>query len=125
MEVAQVPTRLDMVAYSGDDFTLLLEIVTVGSNGTETPVDFTGSTAKMQLKARPTDTTNILQLTSTPAAGLSFPALGELQIELTATQTGTTLPKAALFYDLQITDSLGKVRTYFTGMFTVKSDVTR
>lgn len=120
-----MPTRLDIVAYSGDDFTLLIEIVTVANDGTETAVNFTGSTARMQLKARATDATNLLQLTSSPAAGLSFPALGELKIELTAVQTGVTLPEAALFYDLQITDSLGKVRTYFTGSFSVKSDVTR
>lgn len=120
-----MPTWLPITAYAGDDFTLMLSIVTVDNAGTETPVDFTGSTAKMQLKIRPTDTTSILQLTSTPAAGLSFPALGQLQIDLTATQTGTDLPKASLFYDLQITDALGKVRTYFAGTFTVKSDVTR
>ena len=129
MEVAQVPAKLDIVLYAGDDFALTINVVTVDPvTNVETPVNFTGCTALMQIKSRPAETAALLQLTSSPAAGLSFPAPatdGNIKIELTKVQTGTTLPKASLYYDLQITDSLTKVRTYFTGMISIKNDTTR
>lgn len=118
MTAAQIPARIDMAAYSGDDFAMVIT-VTVGG----LPADLTGSSALMQIKASAKATTPQLQLSS-PANGITFPTASTIKVELTAAQTAALIG-ARWVYDLQITDSLGKVRTYLVGDFTINSDVTR
>ena len=122
MTTAQLPYIHNLVCYSGDDFAVTIE----AEPGTASPVNFAGATAKMSIKSRPADDEGdaLLVLTSTPAAGLSFPGAGEIHIQLTDTQTAA-LPNAALYYDIQVTSSGGAVRTYTRGQLIVKPDVTR
>lgn len=127
MQAMQLPVRLDLTTYAGDDFEMTVIIVDVDVlTGTQTAANFTGASAKMSIKSRPDDAEidAVLVLTSNPAAGLSFPSTDRVKIALTDTQTAA-LPNAALYYDLQITTAAGAIRTYFAGNFITQNDVTR
>jgi hypothetical protein len=121
-----MPARVDLQAYAGDTFESLVLVVTVDpGTKAETPVDFTGASARMAIKAKPwvTDDQALVLLTSTPAAGLSFPAAGQIRIELTPDQT-RALINTQLHYDLQVTYATGKVQTCLVGKFITTYDVT-
>ena len=127
MDAAQVPKRLDITAYAGDDFVLTLDVYDVDPiTRVRTAADFTGATAEMHIKKRPSDliADAVLVLTSTPAAGLSFPETNQIQIEITAAQTSDPEMLAALYYDIQVMDTDGKTKTYFAGFFATKGEVT-
>lgn len=122
MDAVFLPAVQNFIMYAGDDFTCTLTMV---QGASEVPVDLTGMSARLQFKSRPTDTAPLVQLTD--GSGITFvtPASGILRLDIAASLIGTTLPLASVYYDLELTDTASKKRTYLCGMFTVKSDVTR
>ncbi len=120
--VRQLPASANIECYAGDNFTTTITFQVDNGSGSYTPADFTGASARMQIKRRRGDASALLTLAS-PSSGLSFPTTSSIKIEITSAQTAD-LAGLDLLYDLQITDSLGDVRTYLSGFFITKQQVT-
>ena len=88
-----------------------------------TPVDLTGWTARCQIRDK-VGGVILVDLTSSPAAGVTLDASGNITITVTATQT-TALPAKAAVFDLELQEtSTGFVRNLVGGVVTVATNVT-
>lgn len=89
------------------------------------PVDLTGYTARMQIKTKLADTTNLLELTSSPAAGLTVDNVAKtITITLTAAQTAALTFKTAV-YSLEMVSSATVVTEILSGTLTLDKEITR
>jgi len=89
------------------------------------PIDLTGYTARMQIKAKLADATIILELTSSPAAGLTVDNVAKtITITLTAAQTTLLTFKTAV-YSLEMVSSGGAVTEIMSGKITLDKEITR
>lgn len=89
------------------------------------PIDLTGYTARMQIKAKLADATNILELTSSPAAGITVDNVAKtITVTLTAAQTTQLTFKSAV-YSLEMVSSGGIVTEIMNGKLTLDKEVTR
>lgn len=87
-----------------------------------TPVDITGLQARMRFAAVDGDT-NLLTLTSSPAAGLTItPLLGQVDMKITPAQTGALDPDVKLEWELELYDPLDL--TVVTPLVSGTADVT-
>lgn len=101
--------------------TLYLYFPTVTENSIS--VDWTGWTAKMQIKEKATDTTALVSITDT--TGIDLSVNGKLTITIPAS-TMVDLPIGNYVWDLQMTRSDGRVETWFTNSkMRIVQDVTR
>lgn len=90
-----------------------------------TAVDLTGYTARMQARRRLQATTKLLDLTSSPAAGITLGGVaGTIAIALTAAQT-TVLDPGDAVYDLELVSAGGAVTRLVEGLLTIRPEVTR
>jgi hypothetical protein len=87
------------------------------------PVDLTGSTAKMQVRDTKGGSKLAFSLTS-PAGGITIdPSLGKLTIKMTPTQTNKLFyPKSS--YDIMLTDSNANKIKLLEGFMTLSRSVT-
>lgn len=120
--IQQLPAQANIECYAGDDFATTITFQVDDGTGNYVNANFSGASAKMQIKRRRGESSALITLTS-PSSGLIFPTTASLKIELTAAQT-FSLSGIDLLYDLQITDSAGDARTYLTGFFITKEQVT-
>lgn len=88
------------------------------------PWDFTGYTARMQIRRTIESSTIMIELT-TENGGITFtnPAQGEMTIEMTATQTADLSSSGV--YDVEIISDDGEVSRLIQGSFTLNLEVTR
>lgn len=88
------------------------------------PWDFTGYTARMQIRRTIESTTFMIELT-TENGGITFtnPSAGELTIEMSAQQTASLTSDGV--YDLEIVSGEGEVFRLVQGNFTLNLEVTR
>lgn len=87
-------------------------------------ISLSGYTARMKIKAFPGSSTNILSLTSTPAAGLTITAgSGRVDVSITATQT-TAFTFNTAYYDLEVESGAGVVTRLLQGTITLLREVT-
>jgi hypothetical protein len=115
--VKNLPQQIDYEVYQGD--TWLPGTITAKLSGT--PIDFTGYTAKMEIR-HAISREIVLTLTSTPAAGITISSVGVITLSMTAAQTSALLGEYS--YDLQITYPSGIIKTYTFGTITVYLDAT-
>jgi hypothetical protein len=88
------------------------------------PVDLTGYTAKMQVRATKADTKVILELTSLLGGGITLGgALGTIDLDLNAGYT-RWVPAGRFVYDLEMTNG-ATVTRLIEGAFVVSGEVTR
>lgn len=120
--VKQLPAQANIECYAGDDFLVKINFQVEDESGAFVPADFSGCSAKMQIKRRSRPSEALINLTS-PSSGLSFPSSSSLQISITKAQTAI-LASLDLTYDLEITDTLLKVRTYLYGTFEARKQIT-
>lgn len=85
------------------------------------PVNLTGYTARMVVKATETSPTALVEITSAGGGITITPATGVLQPVLTSAQTAL-LPAGRLVYGLEVTVS-GKTYHVLTGSFYVRPEV--
>jgi hypothetical protein len=87
------------------------------------PIDLTGSTAKMQVRDTKGGSKLAFSLTS-PAGGITItPLLGKLTIKMTPTQTNKLFyPKSS--YDIMVTDSNANKIKLLEGFITLSRSVT-
>jgi len=99
--------------------------VTVTKDGVA--VNLTGGTLRFSVKWRTQDAdVDVIFVRTSPAGGIVFTDAvnGKARISLAAANTsGLPGRRVDLFYDLQLTDSAGKIFTVLAGMFIVKPDV--
>ena len=114
---SEVVTR-DLSMYSGDNFSLAVKF----------SINLSTYTPKSQIRLFPTSGSSqvgpiiLASFTITKSASISGGVLDTLNLSLTGAVT-ETLPRTA-YYDLQLTDSAGLVRTYFRGKVFTDSQVT-
>lgn len=85
-------------------------------------VNLAGCTARLQVRRRASAGSVLLSLS--PGSGISFPALGEIGILVTAEQTAG-IPEGVWRYDLEVETGSGRVTRLIEGAFTVSAEVTR
>ena len=120
--VKQLPAQASIECYAGDDFSVKLNFQVEDDTGAFVPADFSGCSAKMQIKRRSGTSAALVTLAS-PSSGLSFPSASSLVISITKAQTAI-LSSLDLMYDLEVTDTLLNVRTYLYGTFDVRKQIT-
>lgn len=110
--VGQLPTRVDLVLYQGDDFFLNVVVDT-----TVTPIDLSTYTPKAEIRASPGAATVIATfdavIVDTVTIGLHLPS------------AESTLIATAASWDVQITDPAGVVTTICYGSVSPTKEVTR
>jgi len=89
-----------------------------------TPINFTGSTAKLQLRVAKTDVAAALSLTQASGVFLAGAVSPNIGFDITAAQS-TALGVGKWFYELQVTHTDGTVRTYMEGRVKLTQDTTR
>ena len=106
----------------GDDWTIKLVLKSGNS-----PLDITGYTYKMTLKANIDDADpGALQLSATPSVADSPTEASQGILYITATDTQTDSLEAKTYnYDVQQKDGTGKIQTLLIGKVKVVKDVTR
>jgi hypothetical protein len=122
-----IPIRQDFEHYRNDAFVRDIYLENVDETDPENPivtaVDFTGKTAKMQIKA---SATGAALLTLTNGSGLVYGADGLITVTITKAQMTASLPQNAVYvYDLQLTTTAtGVDKTYLAGRFRLVQDIT-
>lgn len=93
--------------------------------GTETPVDLTNYTARMQIRPNASSDVVYASLTSSPAAGITITAAtGIVTMRMSATTTAALSWRDAV-YDLELESSTGVVTRLIEGRVTLSREVTR
>lgn len=116
--VRTLPVEQAQTIYAGTDFRRQFRWLPDGQH----PQDFTGWSALM-LIGRP-KTAATLELTSTPAAGVTLTNDGIITVHLTAAQT-TALAADDLIYVLDLTDTAGFVQRFLHGRIVVVRELDR
>lgn len=111
--------------------TILLEAVQgdtylqnfIYKDDTQTPVDMTGWTAKMQIKQCAADEDPVLELT-TENGRITLGNAGQINLAISAIST-QDLPLGSFFYDFRRIDNSGNVRKLFEGSFLISRAITQ
>lgn len=112
------PAEYDLYMVRGDTWTQTL-VWEPGGTG----MDFSGASAKFQIRQYEDDASALLTLSS-GGSGITLGSAGTITLEAgTALTAGLTFDRAR--YDLQITDSGGDVTTILRGDMRLIRDVTR
>lgn len=91
------------------------------NDSTETPIDLTGYTAKLDIKDA-IDGNIITQLTDVSGITLGGPVADNVKILILPAVT-ELYTVASMVYDLELTDTLGVIKTLTEGKITLKLDV--
>jgi hypothetical protein len=105
---------------AGSDY--LLQVLDQNPDGT--PVDLTGCTARMQLRRHAGAATADLDLTSSPAAGITITAEeGQIDVRITAAQTANL--SWSYVYALEVTGPGGYKDRLLQGLLVVAAGIIR
>lgn len=113
LEVTNLPARLDIRHWKGDDLYLELNVASV-SGSTETPVDFTGYTGEMVIERPGSDTAVLTFDTDTE---MVLEADGDIKITVDKTVLSGALTLGKYDYRITLTSPGDFTRTYFAGSF--------
>lgn len=106
------PATLNVEAWQADD--VLIPLVFKDSAGV--PIDLTGRTFASEIRDQAGNLKSTATITVTPLTG-------SVLVKFPKTDTATMLPTDSMTWDLQQTMS-GDVRTWVTGRFRIKIDIT-
>jgi hypothetical protein len=110
------PGAVNLQIWRGDSWSLVINCNIAG-----TAINFTGWTAKMEIRNQ---LTNELVLTlTTPASGIAMTSGGAITLSITAAQCNA-LTQAVYVYDLQTTSTTGAVQTFIAGTLEIIEDNT-
>ena len=116
--MAASPGRYNITIYNGTTFSLAPVWKINGS-----PVNLTGYSADMQVRAA-TDTSIVVELSTSNGAAVITPGLGQTTLTLTAAQT-TAIPAGIYIYDLNLTAPDSSTTKILAGAFVVLASVTQ
>lgn len=88
------------------------------------PIDLTGYTAKMQVRATAADSSIIVELSTTNSYITITPSTGTIELTIPASVTAT-VPVANAVYSLNMTSPDGFVTRLLQGQVQVKASITR
>ena len=103
-------------------------VANVGS--TPVPVNLAGFTAKMMIRVTPTDVSPVVSISTTPNSQGSIvlqPTIGGvvqtgmIQVNINNATTAVMTPGIVMSYDLDLTDTAGKVTDFMAGYVRVKA----
>lgn len=112
------PATYNLVIYQGDTFEEDFTFETEGA--TPTPINITGYSFRAQIRRRASDDASLADFTTT----ITDAPGGIVQLSLTSEETADLDPGRAV-WDLEWTDTLGRVKTHVAGRVRVKAQVTR
>lgn len=112
------PATYNLVIYQGDTFEEDFTFDTGGA--TPTPIDVTGYVFRAQIRRRALDDDALVDFTAEIVDG----AAGQIMLSLTPEETADLAPGRAV-WDLEWTDTLGRVKTHVGGRVRIKAQVTR
>ncbi len=115
--MARAKTTLSL--YRGDSYPILFTIKDAASS---TPIDLTGCSLLLTvdtLAEPPDDTTQVFQLTGALDAS---PSTGKVYFTPDTTDTATV---GSYYYDVQLTDADGNIRTVVKSTLTIAMDITK
>jgi hypothetical protein len=102
-----------------------LNIVATWNNSAGTPINLTGYTARMSVRATFSSATTVLDL-NTANSGIALGgAAGTITITASATTTGALTAPFSGVYDLELVSSGGVVTRLLEGTATISPEVTR
>ncbi len=110
-----LPAEINYELWQGDTW----EPGTITARENGVPINLTGYTAKMEIRH---SVSNDVVLTLQTGSGITMTSLGVINITMTAAQTAQLVGQ--YLYDLQITDTSSRIRTYTHGLITVMFDTT-
>jgi len=110
----------DLICEQGATFQRTL----VWQDETETPINLTGYSARMQVRPSIKSTEVVIELTTANGRIVLYPALGKIELLLTAVQTAALTAKQCV-YDLELVSASGHVTRLLQGAFTITPEVTR
>lgn len=117
--ISSATINVNFEEYAGN--TLQMVFSYKQSNGTV--IDLTGYSARMHVRVSLEDVSPVISLNS--GSGILLSSSGNnLVVTISAAQTGT-LGVGSWLYDIELTDSLGKVNTFCYGKIKLKQAVTR
>lgn len=108
----------DLTRKRGDSYAD--EIVVTGPTGAA--VDITGYTFMMTVDPSPSPADNVTK-TFEVAGTILDAANGVVEFAPTTVQTDVT--PARYYYDIQMTDDVGRIRTIVSGAYTIVQDITK
>ena len=114
------PGTYDFDLYQGDTGEFTLTFSRKQSDGTRVPVDFTGATGKAQIRRTARDVNALAEFEVT----FPDPEAGKVKMVLSSTDSNS-IGATDCVYDLQITQSDGRVRTWIKGQIKITRQVTR
>lgn len=92
------------------------------------PVDFTGATARLQVKTDVENEDAVIEATTVDEDDLYFIEpldSGKLRLEMSAEKTALLLPYTEYVFDVEVTFPNGFVKTYEKALIEVEPDCTR
>jgi hypothetical protein len=93
-------------------------------DSTLNPINLTGYTARMQLRATYTSETPVINLTTENGGIEITPLDGEILVKMTAAQT-EGIPARDYYYDIEVESADGRVYRVIEGKATVRPEITR
>lgn len=114
--ISTVPAIVNYETWQGDSWSPGTITCDVGG----TVIDFTGYSAKMEIR---TGLSGDLIKTLTDTSGIMMGSDGTIVLSMTAAETNA-IAAGEYRYDLQVADTNGSITTYFSGTFTIFSDIT-
>lgn len=114
------PVEYDLKIYQGQTFSLSF----IWKDELGTPIDLTGYTARMHIRAAVKAATTLIELTSENGHISIGPAPGQVKLEIpAAVSTPIVVPSGV--YDLELESPSGFVRRLLMGKVTFVPEVTR
>ena len=107
----------DITHTRGDSFVRNMFIKTTDSSGVTTPVNLTGSQIKFTLKKNKEDVANVTQVIADIISAVN----GNAKISILELDE----PLGTYYYDIQMVDAGGFIKTLLKGKFSIVYDITR
>ncbi len=114
---SQLPLTMDRGDHKTWEFTVTLD---------EVALDITDAVFRFMAKTNVNDDDNIAVVTATTANGkcaITVALTGKMEVRLAPTDTSAIAATKRLYYDLQMEQAGGQVRTVARGLLTVEADV--
>lgn len=110
-----LPDHLSGDTYNAVQFQLVLD------DGNDTPIDITDATFKCSIRKDPTKAA-VLSWTSPSNIVIVDASLGKFKLDLGVV---TVTDEYEYFYDIEMTDADGIVKTYISGKWKINLDISR
>lgn len=113
-----VSGALDIIAAQGKTWTIVVTVKDGGGN----LIDFTGYSARWQVRSEASSSTPVLSLTN--GSGITLGANGVITLTASAAQTAA-IPASGYVHEIELTDPSGAKPPFLAGSLKVVAEVVR